>query len=288
MSQTDLIIRSSFEEIDAKLTEAEAFARAIVVQDEQDKPAMKKARETRLALRTLRTTADKVRKDLKADALEYGRKVQDVYNSIEARIKPLEAYLQEQEDYAKIREEARIAELHAARAAEIEPFAAYAPNLAWGRISDADFQQALAGAKALQAAAVAEAERQEQERLAREEAARLEAIEEAKRREALRIENERLQREAAEARRAAEAEASIRAKEEAHRIAEARAARDAEERARKEAQAPDAEKLQRLADALRAYSLPDVSTAFAAQTIAETRTLLAKIAAHIESRIAQQ
>ena len=162
-------------------------AEALVVTDISQTREMKMAREARLALKEIRVSADKTRKQLKEDSLRYGKAVQGVYNLIEYLIAPIEKHLQEQEDFVVIQEVKRKAEIKASREVELQPFAEFVPfGLNLGEMSEEDYVKTLNGAK-LQLQAKIEAEQKaEAERIAREKA-------EAEERERIRIENERSQ-----------------------------------------------------------------------------------------------
>lgn len=226
-------IQAKFEKFDITVKEWEKKARELVVTDETQKDTMAQAREARLLLKNLRVEADKTRKDLKEESLRYGQAVQGVYNFIEERIKPIEAHLQEQEDFIKRKEAERKAKLRADREAQVSAYAEFIPvNLIFEEMSEEDFTKVLEGGK-LQA----------QEKAKREEEAKQAEIqrqkEEAERKEAERKEAERL---AAENARIAEENARV-AKENA-RIAEENARKEAEiEAKRKEAERKEAERL---------------------------------------------
>lgn len=144
----DLIIKN-FDEYLPQIAELESEAHDIVVSDESQKKEMKEAKAMRLKLRKLRTDSDKKRKDLKADALAYGKAVQAIYNKIEGRIKPLEEHLQNQEDFIKIKELERINALREDRQKQLEPYSEYMSHVTSdiGVMSDDEFEMFLNGAK---------------------------------------------------------------------------------------------------------------------------------------------
>ena len=88
-------------------------AETIKVTDISQREDMKMARIARIALSKIRIEANKTRVFLKEDSLKYGKTVQQVYNIIESKIKPIEFHLEQQEKFiqiqeAKIKEELRI------------------------------------------------------------------------------------------------------------------------------------------------------------------------------------
>lgn len=103
-----------------QLTKAVKDCSLIVVNGPDDKKGMALARENRLSLQKMRTTIEAKRKELKADALAYGKKVDAVAKELTAIITPEEQRLKELEETAA-REQARLAELEKqAREAEMK------------------------------------------------------------------------------------------------------------------------------------------------------------------------
>lgn len=211
-------------------------AQSIIVTNLKQTDLMQRAREIRLNLRQIRVNADKTRKNLKEDALRYGKAVQGVYNVIEYLIKPLENHLEDQEKYGERLIEKQREEVKAKRWAELEPLAEYIPvSIDLSDMTEDDYQKLLRGAQ-IQQKQREDAERQaEQERIEREK-------KEAEEREAVRLENERLKKEREEFEKAIEAERKEREKKEA----EDRKAREAEEKARLAKEKKEREEIDRL------------------------------------------
>lgn len=211
-------------------------ALACKVTDPNDKRGMKFARESRLALREIRITVEKRRKEAKEDSLRRGKAIDGMANIFKAAVEPIEEYLLEQEQFAERIEQERLRKLAEDRGSQIAPFAYEGQILpALGTITEEQFQSLLEDAKAIQAARV------ERERKA--EADRLAAIEaEKQERERMRLENERLRKEAEEREAAAKEErekiAAERAEEQRKQAAEnARIEKErAAERAKAEAE----------------------------------------------------
>lgn len=222
-------------------------AAAIKVTSPEDKEAIKSAREARLALRSIRVNAEKTRKSMKEDSLRLGKAIDGAYNILDHAVRPVEAYLQEQEDIAERLEAERLQNLRETRLARLtEADPDHIPTVDLASYFDADFEKMLADVRDLRQLRIEREARAEQERIERER-------QEAEDRERMRIENERLQKEAAER------EAQLKTEREAYEqaAAKARAAADAEiARARAEAEvkakaarAAAAAKLQEEADA---------------------------------------
>jgi hypothetical protein len=63
--------------------------------------AMGDARRERLALREIRIAKEKVRKQVKEDALREGKAIDKIANFLDSVIEPMEKYLLDQEEYGK-------------------------------------------------------------------------------------------------------------------------------------------------------------------------------------------
>lgn len=257
---------------------------------------VKIARSIRLEVKSVRTAAEKTRKELKEDSLRTGKAIDAFNNILILDLKPVEDALEEIEKAEERAEAARKDKLKAERTAALEPYTS-TDFFDLANMPEPEWQKLLATSKAAHETRLAQqeqarAKREAAERAAEEERKRIEQ-EQAADRERLRAENQRLaaiaqkEREAREqAEQAAKAEADAReaaakaAKAEADRVAaierakreaaeaelkasreaEARRLREEQEAARKAAAAPDAEKLLAVAAKLRSFELPAVST----------------------------
>lgn len=115
-------IQTAFLPFAQQFEEWKEKAGQIIVSDVSQIEEMKAAREARLALVKVRTGADKVRQELKAESLKYGKAVQEVYNKIEASITPIEQYLEAQEKFKEVVEAKERAEKLNARMEQIREF----------------------------------------------------------------------------------------------------------------------------------------------------------------------
>lgn len=157
-------ILEAFKPFAMQFDEWEAKANQIQVTDVSQTDLMKAARESRLALVKVRTSADKVRKELKADATQYNKAVQDIYNKLEAKISSIEEHLEKQEKFKELVEaqerQAKIAE----RMDRVKEFPAVTSEMVIN-LSDEMFETFVGGLKAQkEAAEKAEAERIAQEK----------------------------------------------------------------------------------------------------------------------------
>jgi len=253
-----------------------------------------------------------VRKELKEDGLRYGKAVQRVYNEIEYRITPIEEHLLAQEKFAEFAERDRLNMLRSVRQEELKDFQEYVPlSLDLATLSDEEygkFRDMVHSQHDAKLARIAEEERQrkeaaeaaekERERLAKENAALIEKQKKimAAQREAARIAAEKL----AEERRIAAEElakeretarierekAEVLRREEEARIAKIKADEAARKRAEtKAARAPDAAKLQALANEIDAMVVPSMKSEEMQRIADNTRTLLTKTAVYIRQNL---
>lgn len=184
-------VLTTFEPLIQLARKWQAKVDSIKVTDASQKSEMALARSVRLGLREVRLDAEKARKRLKESALKQGRVVDGAANIIKGITEPLEAQLQEAEDFVERQEVARKARLKAEREALLAPFAIDTSVYVLADMSDPQFNQLLAGTKLAHEAKAQAALEAEKARLAKE-------AEEAKQREAVRVENERLKTEAAQ------------------------------------------------------------------------------------------
>lgn len=256
-------LRQAFDTMFGDAEKWAAKAKEIKVTDVTQTREMKLARECRLALREIRCNAENARKRLKADALAKGKAIDGIANVLKALVEPVEAYLQDQEDFAKRVEERRVAELRTARQLACSPYADVTGPITFdlASFSEDQFTAFLDGAKAKQQVMKDAAIKAEQMRLEAEEAERKARAEQERKREeerqAIIAENarkqaeiDRLENEAKEKAEAA-AKAALEAKRKADRVAaelraKAEAERAAADKSRADMQAKlDAERVER-------------------------------------------
>ena len=228
----------------------------LMVKGIEDKDGFKKVHEARMDIVKRRTSVEKTRKDLKADSLEYGRRVDAEAKRITGLLQPIEDHLAEQEKIVtdelariKAQKEAEEAARIRARVNRLFEFGARFDGenyTAYGLVIPATILKAATDEQfasfVKQIEDVKQAEEDEARRKAEEEA-RIKAEEEAKRK----AEEERL------AKIAAEQEAERQRLEEAARIQKAEEERlqkqreEFERKAREEQEKIEAEK-RRIAD----------------------------------------
>ena len=249
-------ILEKFAAFDAQASEWMAKAKTLVVTGADQKDEIKQAREARLALRKIRTEADKTRKELKAESLRYGKAVQGVYNFLEYKIKPIEDHLQSQEDFAKIAEQKRVDALRAERELlvnDLREFVGYGDD--FGAMSQIAFDAVLASAKQQRADQI----KHNEEAKAAHEA---EVLRQAEDQRKMRAENERLRSEAQAREAALKVERDLVAAEQKAAADAARIEREAAEIARRKI-------ANELAAAKRAQAEQDAKVAALAKAKAE-------------------
>lgn len=236
---------------DAAISQLRDKYLALVVKDCADKKGYERVHEARMDIVKRRTSVEKTRKDLKAESLEYGRRVDAEAKRITALLEPIEAHLTDQEKIVTD-ELARLkAEKEAAEAARIQArvnrlydcgarfdgttysaMGLMIPETIVKMASDDQFDgfcreiEAKAAEEAARIEAVEAARKAEEERLAKvaaeqeAERKRLEEIARQQAEEAARIkaEHEAIEREIKEAQEKVEAERKRLADEEAARL----------------------------------------------------------------------
>jgi hypothetical protein len=232
-------------------------AHEIQVTEEQDVSGMALAKESRLALRKLRTTAVKRCTELKADSLAYGRAIDAARRQVEGLFKPAEEHLLMQETFAERMEAESVKKCRAEREAALLKAGGNPDFYAQlEKIPDSEFKNLIEETEARAARQKAEfeererlekeaaekdrlerqrlakenarlkAEAEERERLAAIERAKLQVVERERQsiaeRQQAALDEERRKREALEGKQRAEqamAEAEAKAKEEAEKAA---------------------------------------------------------------------
>lgn len=295
-------------------------AKDISVTDESQTEAMKAAKLARKALVTVRTATEKTRTAVKADALKFGTATDNVARMIRLKCEEFEKRLEEAETFKERAEAKRREERRVQRVAALAEFGtdirfmdlAIMDDEAWNALYKRE-QEALAGRQAkakadAEAAEKAEADRraeaaklrEENERLRKEQAERnaKEADERRKADAELAERRRKMEEEIAEHRAKVEADArelAAKLRDQQERIDRENAERERverEEAERKEAEdrriraeqnAPDADKLQAVALALRSIEYPQVGDR-AQQVIDRVRQGAEKMAAFVEQQ----
>lgn len=233
------------------------------------------ARKYRLRLKEIRVGAEKKRKELKEESLRTGRAIDGLNNLLLYKIKPVEEYLEKQENYGL---ELRKKEQENTRFEREQAAGIYLPffpaNIHLGEIAEEDFEKYFRFAKMefeeikrKESEAEAEKLRLEAERRAmeeenarlREEAAQMAAKLDAERKGRERVEAEQRESQRIEAQRI---ENERREKEAAERKERERIAKEAAEKESAELaalQAPDIEKMKALAAEILELKIPELS-----------------------------
>ena len=239
---------ATFSPTDAGIAALGLKAKGIQIAGIEDRASYDECHAVRMEVKGVRVQVEKTRKELKADALKYGRAVDAEAKRITGALLEIEEPLHDQQkrvdaEIAAIKNAAAIAEREAAEAAERARLEAEAAERAAEAAKLAEERKAL---EAERAAAQAERDKLDAERRELEQA---KAVEAAKA-QAIADERERVERErsAAAIQAAKEAEAAARRGTEA-----------AELKAKQDAARPDAEKVRAYAQALRMVELPGIN-----------------------------
>jgi len=145
--QSDL--QASFDPIFKEAKKWAKDAKSIKVTDINDLKGMKKARETRLKLKDIRTEAENTRKKLKEESLLKGKAIDGMANIIKFLTIPLEKELKEQEKFAEIQEEKRLEELVEKRTEQLSQYVPDVTIYDLRIMSDEAFAQLLSAQKQL-------------------------------------------------------------------------------------------------------------------------------------------
>lgn len=144
------------------------LAKDIKVTDENDVETMQLAREKRLALKEIRVTVEKTRKELKEQSLREGRAIDGAANILKALIVPVEEHLQQQEKFAELLEEKRLNERYEKRLNELTPYVSDVSLYKLKEMSDAAFDNLLSDCKTAHEQKIAAEKKAEEERLENE------------------------------------------------------------------------------------------------------------------------
>jgi len=180
--------------------EWERKTKELVITDISQKAEMKMAREARLFLKEKRVEVEKTRKFLKDDSLREGQTIDAIAKVLKNLIEPIETQLEQKEKFAEIQEANRKEALRQERAATLEKMGDYAitsfrmSTLNLGEISQDEFDAFKNQIEVDIMKLEQLAQKDEEERLAKEQA-------ELQERERIRLENEALKKEAEEKQR---------------------------------------------------------------------------------------
>lgn len=164
-------IAKSFTPYLIKLADLQKEALACKVTDVSQKKEMQRAKEIRIAIKNIRTAADKDREKLKEQSNMYNNGVQAVYNFIKNECLPLEEHAEQQEKFFEIQETKRKKALADERLAKLKEFNFQFDNgFGLGEMDEPMFNNLLIGVKKAHEDAI------ETERIANEQAAQKEQL----------------------------------------------------------------------------------------------------------------
>lgn len=200
--------------------------KTIIVTKEDQFSLMAEARTKRLALKDIRVSVEKKRKELKEDSLRTGKAIDSVAKFVKEIIRPAEEYLEQQEKFGEIKAAERAAKVKADR---VEKLMQYTDDLSLYNIDDMSSEQfdnllaQLRAAYEAEAKRVADEARQaEADRKAEEKRIADQAKENAR----LREEADKREAEIEHARVIAENERKMEAEKQAKKDAEVKAEQD--------------------------------------------------------------
>lgn len=265
-------VLSKYDVTEAALSEMKS---RLIVPDVKTKEGYEFARKGIAECRCLRVAVEKRRKELKADALEFGRKVDAVAKALTSQLEAIEGPLQAAKDEIdEAAERAKREKEEAERKAREEA----------DRKQREDEQRKLAEERAAIEAErrKIEAEQAEFRRKQAEEQAKLDAVRRAIEDEKRRIELEQAKKNAAEQAAAAERERIERERIEAERLAKEKAEREAAEAARRESLKPDRQKVVEWVNRIVSTPAPEVETEVGKTKVMAVAASLAGILRHVQ------
>jgi len=142
------MLANAFNQITVGLEDALEEAKGIQISGVTDLVNMRKARESRLALRTIRIETENKRKKMKEASLLEGKAIDGMANIVKALVVPVEKDLQEKEDYIQRKEDERIALLVEERKASMAKFEVDCEHFDLGAMKDEAFATLLASSEA--------------------------------------------------------------------------------------------------------------------------------------------
>lgn len=303
------IILDNFTGFFKEASEWEAKAKKIKITDISQKDEMTKAREARLALKNIRTTAEKARVKLKEKSRREGLAIDGIANVLKSLIIPIEEHLDKQEKFAENLEKERLERINNQREAELRKYAEDVSLYNFKEMNDEVFAKLLSTLKMAWEAEQEAIKKVEQERIEKEKL-------EAEAREKQRLENIQLKKEAearekelakeraeqekkleaermkskkeAEAREKIEAELKAKKVEEERKKKEEIAKLQADkleklEEEKKAELAPDRDKLIRYATELGCLEVPKVQTKEAKEVLLKALNLLGQVVAILKN-----
>lgn len=114
-ANAELSVKDSFATFIEQLKGFESKAMAVVVTHASEIDKMEEAGQMAKTLQKIRTSSEKLRKELKAPYLSAGKEIDAIYKKIESTVKPLEKHLKQQHKYVEYQEELRVSELQEKR-----------------------------------------------------------------------------------------------------------------------------------------------------------------------------
>jgi hypothetical protein len=190
-----LSIQQQFEPFEKQANEWKEKAMAMVVTDVNDKQGMQEARAARLALRQVRLSVKDKYNELKEESRRKGQMLDLINRTLTSLIEPLEAHLQEQEDYAEVQAAKQKQALIDDRLKQLEPYRTPGDgmnNLPLGDIPEETFISILGGLQAAKTAKEAAAKEAERIRLENKQKTKEERERNRKEAEKIQVRNNRI------------------------------------------------------------------------------------------------
>lgn len=176
--ETAISLTTRFEPFEQQANEWKEKAFSLVVTDVNQSDLMATARESRLAIRQVRLSVDKLHKELKEDSLKKGQVLDLIKRTLLGMIEPIETHLEKQENFKEIKEAEEITARYNERHALLKPYefvVGQFKDLPIGTMNQDAFDTFLMGLKVQKEQREAEQAELERQRKENEDNARKEA-----------------------------------------------------------------------------------------------------------------
>lgn len=279
-----------FAEFEKQALEWAEKAQTIQVTNANQTEMIEAAKEARLALKRIRVGIAAKHKDLKEDALRTGQVLDSIKRKLTGLLEPIEAHLQEQENFVEVQETKRKEALYSTRVAILSKLIGdEARTLQLGEMSEQVFDSIVRGYEAAQKEKAEAAETERLGKIETERVAQAQREKDRKEREELQAQL-KITQEAAEKERLKN-EAKLKEERDKRKALEiaAQKIKDEEEKARKEQAAadrklkrgPDKERLLNFAGKIACIEIPKMKDEDAQKIVNNANILLQKVHKYI-------
>lgn len=278
-------IQQHFEDFLKQVDEWSDKAYRINVTDPGQKDLIAEAKKAYTIVRNVRLNAETVRKELKEESLRKGKLIDGIANFVKDRVTPIEEHLYKQVKFVELKEKEDLAKKVQERSQALLQYVTDISIYNLETMTEEAFQNLLNDSKTIFDKKKAEQEELEKKQKEKEEADRIENERIRKENEALKVEQDKKDAEIKKEREAKEALEKI---ERDRKEADEKAKHLAEQKRQAELAAPDKEKLEAYASAIKSVPVPqNLSTKGALEIVKATEQKLLAISQFVQDSIKQ-